>query len=229
MTQRQITRIVGADACCDSCQAAGSLPHARRVALIRRAFRLEWLSVAWMSVEAAVAIAAGISAGSLILQAFGLDSLVELASAGVLLWRLFVELRRGEAFPERTERIAAKIAGGLLYALAAYVIAAAAWEILVRRGEAFSLWGAAIAAISMPIMALLARRKLAVAAALGSRALRADAMESVACGWLSLVVLIGLVANLALRASWIDPVISLAIVWLLIKEAGEAWSGKDCC
>lgn len=81
----------------------------------------------------------------------------------------------------------------------------------------------------MPIMTLLARRKIAIATELGSRALRADAVESITCGWLSLVVAIGLVADRLTGAWWIDAATSLAIVWFVVKEAREAWSGEDCC
>jgi divalent metal cation (Fe/Co/Zn/Cd) transporter len=81
----------------------------------------------------------------------------------------------------------------------------------------------------MPIMYVLARRKLVVARQLGSRAMRADAVESMTCGWLSLVVVVGLVANVLLAAWWVDAVTSLAIVWFVVKEAREAWSGEDCC
>ena len=96
-----------------------------REALIREAFLLEWLTIGWMSVEAAIAIASGIMAGSLVVTAFGLDSLIELASGGVLMWRLSVELHYGQAFSEDAERRASRIAGGLLFALAAYVTMAA--------------------------------------------------------------------------------------------------------
>ena len=97
-------------------------------ALIREAFRLEWLTIGWMSIEAVVAIGSGLMAGSLVLTAFGVDSLIELTSAGVLIWRLTVELRRGQAFSENAERLASRIAGGLLFALAAYVtVSEAAW------------------------------------------------------------------------------------------------------
>jgi len=81
----------------------------------------------------------------------------------------------------------------------------------------------------LPIMYVLARRKVDVASRLGSRAMRADAIESMTCGWLSLVVVVGLVANLLFAAWWIDAVTSLGIVWFVIKEAREAWSGEDCC
>jgi hypothetical protein len=117
---------------------AGDNPDVERAALIREAFRLEWFTVAWMTVEAIVAIASGIAAHSISLIAFGIDSLIELASAGVLIWRLSVELKHGRAFSEAAERIASRIAGGLLFALAAYVIGAAGWGLWHREGEAFS-------------------------------------------------------------------------------------------
>ena len=81
--------------------------------------------------------------------------------------------------------------------------------------------------IAIPLMWILSRRKLRLADALGSRALRADAVESIVCGWLSFVVVIGLLAQLVLGAWWIDCVTSLAIVWLLVKEGGEAWSAEE--
>ena len=84
----------------------------------RRYVRLEWLTIGWMTVEAVVAISAGVAAGSLVLVAFGLDSVIELASAGLLMWRLSVELRHGQKFSEHAERIAGRIGGALLFALA---------------------------------------------------------------------------------------------------------------
>jgi hypothetical protein len=125
------------DTCRESCcDAAGSVVTLERAALIRQAFRLEWLTVAWMTVEGAVAVGAGIAAGSLTLTAFGLDSVIELASACVLIWRLDVELRHGRAFSERAERTASKVGGGLLFALAAYIIAGAIWSVRTRHRSA---------------------------------------------------------------------------------------------
>jgi divalent metal cation (Fe/Co/Zn/Cd) transporter len=182
-----------------------------------------------MSVEAIVAIAAGLTAGSLVLTAFGVDSLIELASAGVLIWRLKVELIRGERFSEEIERTASRIAGALLLVLAAYVTIAAAWSLWTRTGEAFSWPGLIVALAAIPSMRYLAHRKIAIAEKLRSRALRADAMEAVTCGWLSFVVVISLAAQWAFGAWWIDRVASLAIVWLLIREGREAWAGRECC
>lgn len=199
-----------------------------RGALVRAAFRLEWLTLAWMVVEAAVAIGAGLAARSLLLLAFGIDSVIELVSAGVLLWRLSVELRRGREFSEAAERAASRVGGVLLYALAAYVVVAAAFSLWQRRGAEFSVPGLALTLAAIPIMYFLARRKIAIADRLGSRALRADAVESIACGWLSLVVVLGLLAELAFGAWWTDAVASLAIVYFLVKEGREAWEGDEC-
>lgn len=227
---------VGTAVCNDDCCAPSPLvlPARRaqsgdREALIRQAFRLEWLTIGWMTVEAIVALGSGLVAGSLVLIAFGLDSLIELASAGVLIWRLRVELRHGDRFSEEIERMASRIAGGLLLGLAVYVTIAAAWSLWTRTGEAFSWPGLIVALAAIPSMRYLAHRKIAVAKKLGSRALRADAMEAVTCGWLSFVVVISMAAQWAVGAWWIDGVASLAIVWLLVKEGREAWAGRECC
>jgi divalent metal cation (Fe/Co/Zn/Cd) transporter len=202
---------------------------APRQDLIRQAFLLEYATIAWMVIEAAVAISSGAAAASVSLLAFGIDSLIELASACVLIWRLTVELRRGQVFAERAERVASRIAGGLLLALAAYVVVSAGRQLWAGTGQEFSRRGLAITALAMPVMYMLARRKIAVAEALGSRAMRADAMESVTCGWLSLVVLVGIVAQGLTGAWWIDAVASLGIVWFLVKEGREAWRDEACC
>jgi divalent metal cation (Fe/Co/Zn/Cd) transporter len=200
-----------------------------RAALIGVAFRLEWITLGWMAVEAAVALASGIAASSITLLAFGLDSVIELASAGVLIWRLAVELRHGQDFSERAERLASRIGGALLFALALYVAASAAWSLWTREGAEFSPVGIAVALAAIPIMYVLARRKLDIADELGSRAMRTDAVESIACGWLSFVVVIGLLAQLFTGLWWIDAVTSLGIVGFLVKEAREAWRGEECC
>jgi divalent metal cation (Fe/Co/Zn/Cd) transporter len=217
-----------AENCCETPARDAGILDTERATLIRDAFRLEWFTVAWMTVEAIVAIAAGIAAQSITLLAFGIDSLIELASAGLLIWRLSVELRHGRAFSESAERTASRIAGGLLFALAAYVVVAAGWGLWHGEGQAFSLPGLIVTALAIPVMYLLSKRKLSVAAQLGSRALRADAIEAVACGWLSFVVVLGLLAQLAIDAWWIDSVTSLAILWFLIKEGREAWTGEKC-
>src|SRR5215469_9138229 len=175
---------------------------ATRHDLVRRAFRLELFTAAWMLIEAVVAIGSGVAAHSLSLIAFGADSLIELASAGVLLWRLNVEMRKGEEFPERVERGASRIGAVLLFGLAAYVIVSAAYGFWVRRGQEFSTPGLAIAVLAIPVMWRLANAKMRIADQIGSRALRADAVESITCGYLSAIVIIGLLIQLLIPSWW---------------------------
>jgi divalent metal cation (Fe/Co/Zn/Cd) transporter len=199
-----------------------------RLALIRQAFQLEYLTLAWMTIEATVAIGSGIAADSLILTAFGIDSLIELASAVALLWRLTVELRHDQTFAESAEQRAARIGGALLFALALYVVVSGGWRLWTEQGAEFSLAGLTVSIVAMPIMYFLSRRKLRLADTLGTRALRADAVESITCGWLSLVVVAALLVQLIIDAWWVDPIASLGIVWFLVREGREAWRREGC-
>ena len=180
-----------------------------------------------MLIEAAVAIGSGVSANSLSLIAFGADSLIELASAGVLMWRLNVETRQGAEFSESIERRASRIGGVLLFVLAAYVVVSAAYGLWLREGQEFSPAGLVLTVLAVPVMWWLARAKMRVADQIGSRALRADAVESITCGYLSGAVVIGLIAQLLMPGWWwVDSITSLAIVILLVKEGREAWSAN---
>ncbi len=166
-----------------------------------------------MTVEGVVAIGAAPAAGSLTLMAFGFDSVIELASAVVPMWRLDVELRLGQRFSEHAERTARRIGDALLFTLAACIVAGAGWSLWTRHAERSSKPGLAIAVLAMPIMILLARRKIAIAARIQSRALRANAIESITCGWLSFVVATGLL---------MDAVTSLVILSFVVKKVHEA-------
>jgi divalent metal cation (Fe/Co/Zn/Cd) transporter len=199
----------------------------QRSALVRNAFRLEYLTVGWLFIEAGVAISAGVGARSVTLLAFGIDSVIELASAGVVIWQLTVELRRGRSFAEEAERAASRIGAALLLALAVYVVAAAGWSLWTGQGQEFAWPGLILSLAAIPIMWVLSRGKLRIAENLGSAALRADAVESIACLWLSFVVVGSLVAQVLLGPWWIDAVGSLVIVWLLVAEGREAWARGD--
>jgi divalent metal cation (Fe/Co/Zn/Cd) transporter len=199
-----------------------------RIELVRAAFWLEWLTIAWMVIEAAVALWSAYVAQSITLLAFGLDSVIELISAGILVWRLTVELRHGQEISEGIERSASKFGGGLLFALATYVVITAGWSLWTQRAQEFSMSGLLVALVAIPTMYFLAKRKIAIAEKIGSRALRADAVESITCGWLSFMVVIGLTAQYLTGAWWIDSVTSLGIVWFLVKEGREAWAAEEC-
>ena len=204
------------------------IPEIERAPLIEAAFRLEWLTFAWMVIEAAGAFYSGVAAHSLSLVAFGADSLIELTSAGVLLWRLNVELRRGEEFAETIERRASRIGGLLLFALAAYVVASAVYGLWNKEGQEFSPLGLALTACALPIMWFLVKGKLHLATQIGSRALRADAVESITCGYLFGAVMLGLLIQFLMPGWWwVDSAMSLLIVLFLVREGREAWEAKE--
>jgi len=191
--------------------------------LVAKALCLEWITAGWMLIEAAVAVGSGIMAHSLTLIAFGADSIIELASAGVLIRRLAIEVSRGEAVATEFERRAARIGSVLLFALSGYVVLAAGWSLWAQTGQEFSVIGLVLAVVAIPLMLGLARAKAHIADRIGSRALRADAAEAIACGYLSAVVVVGLIAQGLTAAWWIDGVSALALTPFLFREALEAW------
>ena len=220
------------DGCSSKTCTSEGTGNSSSIEKIRTAVRLEQLSLVWMTIEALVSLGTGIAAGSLLLVAFGADSVIELLSA-VLLYAYLLAQARGtpqdeEVFEQR-EHKTAKIAGYLLYGLSVYVVAQALYGLTHRHHAETSWLGMAIVVIAALGMPLLARGKLRIAEQIGSRALRADAMETITCGYLSWVVLIGLVADAFIHWWWVDSVFSLAIVPLLVKEAREAISGEECC
>lgn len=204
-------------------------PAADRPALLRRGLRLEYLTVGWNLVEGVVAIAAALAAGSIALLGFGLDSFVETASGGIMVWRLVAEQRaqdheRIEALERRAQRlIAASLVG-----LAAYITYDAVTTLLAGERPQASPLGVAIAGLSLGVMWWLARAKRRTAIALGSRAMQADAFQTTACWWLSLAVLVGVGLNTAAGLWWADPVAALLIPVFLLREAREAWEGDEC-
>ncbi len=199
---------------------------------IRAALRLEIVTIIWMVIEAAVALGAGIAARSLLLVAFGLGSAIELASAVVVFRRFQLEFNPRFESAQRNgfdiERKAARVAGYLLFLLSAYVILQAIFGLVTRHAAETSPVGIAIAVIAALGMPFLAKAKLRVADLIGSRSLRADAMETLTCGYLAWVILAGLALNALTHWWWIDCVASLAIVPLLIREGWEAVSGEYC-
>ncbi len=197
---------------------------------LRRALRLEWLTVGWNVVEGLIGVGAAVAAGSVALLGFGIDSFVESASGGVLLWRLKAERTGME--PEEIERLdhrARRMVGVTLWLLAAYVAVDAAFALWRGERPSASPVGIGLTVVSLFAMIWLARAKRRAAADLGSRALEADAFQTTACWWLSLITLAGIGLNAALGWWWADPVAALGMTPLLAREGLEAWRGEDCC
>lgn len=199
------------------------MPQATAPDTLRRVRSVQAITVAWMSAEAGVSLFAAWWARSPALIAFGGDSTIELASAVVVLWRF-----RSNAAPEHLERRAARIAGGLLFALAACVIATSVMALLGYSEAKPSLLGIGILAAAAVLMPLLAREKRRLSAQTGSAALRADAAESALCGYLSVIALLGLVTNAVWHIRGADPAAALVIVPLILREGGEAMQGRPC-
>jgi divalent metal cation (Fe/Co/Zn/Cd) transporter len=197
-----------------------------RSSTLRTALRLEIITLVWMVIEAAVAVAAGIVARSLLLVAFGIDSGIELASAIVVFRRFRIESQEKFASDlddaRSIEHKTARIAGSLLLLLSAYVLVQAGFGLVTRHAAETSPIGIAVAIIAAIGMPLLAKAKLRVAYKINSRALRADAMETLTCGYLAWALLAGLALNALTHWWWIDAVASLAIVPLLVREGWES-------
>lgn len=212
-----------------------------RAGQVRLGVWIELITIVWMVVEAAVALSVGFATRSVSLQGFGLDSIVELASGGILLWRLLVE-QRGGAFEriEAAERRAAFVTAVSLFALAVYIVGDSAYAFLTRTQPEASWWGVALALAAAAAMPLLWQGKLRVAKRIGSAALKADAACSVTCAYMSLTLLVGLLLNRLFGWWWADPLAALALVFFLVQEGREAWheartgeacgcGDEDCC
>ncbi len=190
---------------------------------VRRIQRVQTVTIVWMSVEAVVSLLAAWRARSPALLAFGGDSTIELFSAVVVLWRF-----RASAAHEDAERRAARVAGALLFALAAYVAVTSVTSLLGYSEAKPTLMGIAILLAAAVIMPWLAKEKRRLSGATGSAALRADAAQSVLCAYLSLIALAGLAINAIWHVKWADPIAALVVVPLILWEGREAVRGRPC-
>lgn len=190
---------------------------------IRRIRRVQAITITWMSVEAVVSLFAAWRARSPALLAFGGDSAVELFSAVIVLWRFRATAAHGDA-----ERRAALVAGGLLFALAAYVAIISVASLLSYSEPKPTLLGIAILIAAAVVMPWLAKEKRRLSGATGSAALRADAAQSALCAYLSLIALAGLAANAIWHVKWTDPLAALVVLPLIFWEGREALRGKSC-
>jgi divalent metal cation (Fe/Co/Zn/Cd) transporter len=194
-----------------------------RAAQVRTGIRVEVFSVIWMVIEAIVAIGAGIIAGSALLTAFGLDSVIELVSAGVLLWRLLMEEKGGDTQRvERAEHRAAWIVGIALALLCLYVLLTAIYGFAVHAMPESSPIGIAISAAAVIVMPWLAVIKRRIAKQIDSGALRGDAASSLTCGYMAATVLVGLALNALFHWWWAEYVAALVFLFWLVQETREA-------
>lgn len=206
---------------------ASPQPPEERAALERRAKLLAWGGNGWHVVEFAIALAAGIAAGSVALVGFGIDSAIEAMAGGVIVW-LFSS---GRGASRTAERRAQQLVAASYAILVAYVLVEALRDLLGSQHPQQSWLGIGLAACAAPTMPLLARAKRNVGRKLGSSATVSEAGQNMICAYLSIALLVGLLANALAGWWWADPAAALVIAGVAANEGIESWRGErcDCC
>ena len=190
------------------------------IAATRHGRRLAYLTIGWNSIEGILAVGAGVFAGSIALVGFGVDSVIEVSSGAVILWRL--------ASGEHREKLALKLVGYSFLALCAYIVFDAAKSLIYHEPPETTYVGIGIAASSLVVMPLLARAKRNVAETLNSRAMHADSRQTDLCAYLSAILLGGLILNAVFGWWWADPVAAFAMVPIIAKEGFQSLRGETC-
>jgi divalent metal cation (Fe/Co/Zn/Cd) transporter len=193
-----------------------------RARLIRRARLLTWIGLGWHGIEAAIAIAAGVIAGSVALVGFGADSLIELAAGLVVLWRL-------AGARAITERRAQQMIAVSFFLLSAYVAVEAIRSLAAGDRPAVSWVGIGLSVLTLATMPPLANAKAGVAEQLGSSATKSESRQTMLCAYLSAGLLLGLGLNALLGWWWADPITALGIAAVALREGRDAWRGEACC
>ncbi|MEV0068136.1 cation transporter [Amycolatopsis sp. NPDC050768] len=216
------------DGCTDGCcapapQPTTAVPTERRAVLSRRVRLLVGATISYNVVEAVVAISAGSLASSTALIGFGLDSVIEVASAAAVAWQF------SGRDPEARERTALKVIAVSFFALAAYVSVESIRGLFGAEPAEHSTVGIVLAAVSLLVMPFLSYAQRRAGRELGSASAVADSKQTLLCTYLSGVLLVGLLLNSLFGWSWADPVVALVIAAVAVKEGREAWRGEHCC
>jgi divalent metal cation (Fe/Co/Zn/Cd) transporter len=198
-----------------------------RPALVRRGLRLNYVTIGSNTLEAIVSMAAGLVTGSVALIGFGVDSVIEVTASAAAQWRLRADL--DPARRAHVERVTHRVIGGSFLALSAYVTIKSVTTLVHREPPDPSLIGLGVLVLSAIVMPLLARAKRQVAQALGSHALEAEATQTTACAYLSIIALTGVALNTFAGWWWADPVAALVMVPILLNEGIEGLRGQSCC
>jgi divalent metal cation (Fe/Co/Zn/Cd) transporter len=204
-----------------------SLSAQERAAFQRRAKLLAWSGNGWHAIEFAIAVGAGIAAGSVALIGFGIDSVIEALAGGVIVW-LF---SGGRGSSHTAERRAQQLVAASYAILVAYIGVEASPDLIASHHPAASWVGIGLAAFTAPTMPLLARAKRRVGSKLNSSATVSEAGQNMICAYLSVALLLGLLANALAGWWWADPAAALVIAAVAAKEGIESWRGNscDCC
>ena len=205
------------------CAAKKHIDKQRHAVLSRRVRVLVTATITYNLIEAIVAIAAGLVASSTALIGFGLDSVIEVASATAVAWQFFGR------DPEARERTAVRIIAVSLFALAGYVSVESVRSLLGAEAAKHSVTGIALAAVSLVVMPLLSYAQRRAGRELGSVSAVADSKQTLLCTYLSGLLLVGLLVNFLFGWSWADPVVALVIAFVAVTEGRRAWRGQHCC
>jgi divalent metal cation (Fe/Co/Zn/Cd) transporter len=210
--------------CTDGCCGTATPPDdARRVVLTSRVRWLVGATITYNVIEAVIAITAGSIASSTALIGFGLDSVIEVASAAAVAWQF------SGADPEARERTALKVIAVSFFALAAYVTVESVRSLFGGEPAEHSTVGIVLAAVSLLVMPGLSYAQRRAGRELGSATAVADSKQTLLCTYLSGVLLVGLLLNSLFGWSWADPVVAIVIAAVAVKEGREAWKGDHCC
>lgn len=202
-------------------QVSDRSPHSRNV---KAGIALIAFTLVYMTVEAAIALWAGFHDRSVSLEAFGVDTIIEWGMAAVLLWRLSVEAKGADQERlEAVERRANWWVGLAFYALAAYIVLNSGWAFWAHERSTPSYWGIGLAVAAVIVMPVLATAKRRVGEAIGSEALKAEASCTMICGYMSVILLLGLTLTRFLGWWWADPVAALGILYWVVGEGRESF------
>jgi divalent metal cation (Fe/Co/Zn/Cd) transporter len=217
----------GQPECADECRASAPVVdrvgRQRRTVLTRRVRLLIAATISYNIIEAIVALAAGTVASSTALIGFGVDSVIEVASAAAVAWQF------SGKDPEARERHALKVIAVSFFALSAYVTAESVRSLLGTDAAGHSPAGIVLAAVSLVIMPVLSYAQRRAGRELGSPSAVADSKQTLLCTYLSGILLAGLLLNSLFGWSWADPVVALVIAAVAVKEGRDAWRGQHCC
>src|SRR3954451_7392690 len=205
--------------------APGGVDEATYRRLAARVKLLSWLSLAWMTVEGGVAIAAGLVASSIALVGFGLDPAIEGFASVIIIWRFTGQRMLSHAAEERAQKLVAV----QFFLLAPYVGFESIKTLVQGERPDTSVVGIALAASSVILMPLLGIAKQRLADQLGSAATKGEGRQNMLCAYLAGALLVGLLGNALAGAWWLDPMVGLLIAALAVKEGREAWKGEGCC
>jgi divalent metal cation (Fe/Co/Zn/Cd) transporter len=204
------------------------LGTANHAALIQRAKLLSWLTLAWLAVDGAIGLTAGIAANSVALIGWGIDCAIEAAASLVIIWRFTGTRVQSDAAERVAERVAQRVVAVSFLLLAPYIVVEAIDHLITGNAARASWIGIALAVADVILMPLFGRAKTTVGKLLRSGATMGAGRQNTLCAYLSLAVLIGLAANALFGLWWADPLVALAVAVICVQTGLQTWRGQSC-